>query len=711
MSSLMRTITIPALALLLGCPASTPPPPPAQPVQPQQPAAEPAAEPAEPPAPVGKPDSALASKDLIPRSILFGNPTRAGAQLSADGKHLSFLAPVDGVLNVWVGPVGDLAAAKPVTADKKRGIRRYFWAFDNKHVIYSQDKDGDENWHVYSVDLDSDQVKDLTPFEGVAARISKVSWKRPNEIVVGINNRDKRWHDLYMVDLRTGESKLLLQNDDGFAGFIIDDKLNPVLAQKLTADGGGEIYKRNKKTKKWESFIKYGGEDSMTTSPVGLDRTGRNLYMIDSRGRNTAALASVNIRTGKEKVLFENDRADVSGAMVQPKRKTVQAVASNFTRVTWKILDKSIARDLKYLATVADGDVNVVDRTLDDKTWIVLYTMDVKPPSYYLYDRRKKKATFLFSVRPEAEGLPYSKMHPVVIKSRDGLDLVSYLTLPLASDPQGTGRPSEPVPMVLFVHGGPWGRDSWGPNPYHQWMANRGYAVLSVNFRGSTGFGKNFVNAGNHEWAGKMHDDLLDAVKWAIGEKITTVDKISIMGGSYGGYATLVGLTFTPETFACGVDIVGPSNLETLLSTIPPYWTAMFNDLARRVGDPRTEEGKALLKSRSPLFKAGEIERPLLIGQGANDPRVKRAEPDRIVAAMNEKKIPVTYVLYPDEGHGFARPENRLSFNAVTEAFLSDCLGGKYQPVGNDFAGSSIQVVQGAEYVSGLTAALEAAKK
>jgi len=376
--------------------------------------------------------------------------------------------------------------------------------------------------------------------------------------------------------------------------------------------------------------------------------------------------------------------------------------------VTWKVLDKSIARDLEYLATVADGEVSVVDRSLDDDKWVVLYTLDVKQPSYYLYDRKQKKARFLFSFRPEAEDLPFSPMHPVVIKSRDGLDLVSYLTLPQGSDPDDSGRPDAPVPLVLMVHGGPWARDAWGPNPYHQWLADRGYAVLAVNYRGSTGFGKAFLNAANLEWGAKMHDDLIDAVQWAIDEKIAPKDKIAIFGGSYGGYATLVGLTFTPETFACGVDIVGPSNLETMLASFPAYWLPQFAVIARRIGDPRTEEGKALLKARSPLHKASAIQRPLLIGQGANDPRVKQAESDQIVAAMKEKKIPVTYILYPDEGHGFARPENRMSFFAVSEAFLSDCLGGKYQPIGNAFEGSSIKVVEGAEQVPGLSAAVAA---
>jgi dipeptidyl aminopeptidase/acylaminoacyl peptidase len=293
------------------------------------------------------------------------------------------------------------------------------------------------------------------------------------------------------------------------------------------------------------------------------------------------------------------------------------------------------------------------------------------------------------------------------IKARDGLTLVSYLSLPPGSDANGDGIPDAPVPLVLNVHGGPWARDDYGFDPEHQWLANRGYAVLGVNYRGSTGFGKSFINASNKEWAGKMHDDLLDAVEWAVAQKITTADKVAIYGGSYGGYATLVGLTFTPHTFACGVDIVGPSNLATLLATIPPYWKSFFEEFATRVGDPRTEEGKKLLEERSPLTRVDAIKKPLLIAQGANDPRVKQAESDQIVQSMKDKGLPVTYVLYPDEGHGFARPANRTSFYAIAEGFLAQCLGGRYEPVGDDFKGPNVQVPEGAQHVPGLPDALK----
>jgi len=640
--------------------------------------------------------------DLIPREILFGNPDRAGAQVSPDGKQLAFLAPLDGVLNVWVAPSDKPSAAKAVTKDTNRGIRRYFWAYTNQHIVYLQDKGGDENWRVYSVDLSNNNAeKDLTPFEKVNAQIEEVSYKFPDEILVGLNNRDAKYHDIHRVNIRTGQMSLVTRND-GFAGFLTDDDFKVRFAQRMTPDGGSELLKPGDGGK-WADFIKIGMEDALTTQAAGFDKTGKTLYLMDSRGRNTSALTALNLDTNQQTTIGEDPRADVGGILIHPTEKNIQAYAANYLRNEWRVVDKAIQGDFDYLRTVAEGDFTVGSRTLDDKKWIVVYVMDNGPVRYYLYDRGAKKANFLFTNNQDLEKATLTKMTPVIIKSRDGMDLISYVSLPAAERASGsTPRPSKPLPMVLDVHGGPWGRDAWGLNSTHQWLANRGYAVLSVNFRGSTGFGKKFINAGNMEWAGKMHDDLIDAVNWAVKEKIADPKKVAVMGGSYGGYATLVGLTFTPDVFACGVDIVGPSNIVTLLNTIPPYWTPMIEMFTSRVGDHRTEEGKSFLAQRSPLTFVDRIKKPLLIGQGANDPRVKQAESDQIVKAMQDKKIPVTYVLFPDEGHGFARPQNRMSFNAVAEAFLAEHLGGRYQPIGTDFKGSTITVPTGATQVPGL---------
>ncbi len=648
--------------------------------------------------------AAESATPLIPRELLFGNPEKASAQISPDGTKIAYLAPVEGVLNVWVGPIDAPQKAKPVTDDRKRGIRRFFWAYTNEHIVYLQDVGGDEDWHVFSVDINSRKTIDLTPLEKVAAQIEQVSHLFPGEILIGLNDRDAQFHDIYRVDIRTGK-RTLVQENPRYSGFLTDDDFRVRFAMRFAPDGSNEILAPDG-SGGWKEFARIPMEDTLTTTPAGFDKSGNTLYLIDSRARDTGALTAVDLKSGIQEVLAKDDRADVSNVMIHPTEKTIQAVAFNYERKEWQPLDKAVAQDLEYLASVADGEVEVASRSLDDRHWIVVYVLDDGPVRYYHYDREKRNATFLFTNQSKLEEARLAKMHPVVIPARDGLDLVSYLTLPVGSNDESVARPRQPLPLVLYVHGGPWGRDAWGYNPMHQLLANRGYAVLSVNFRGSTGFGKKFLNAGNREWGAKMHDDLVDAVAWAVQEGIADPKKVAIAGGSYGGYATLVGMTMTPELFACGVDIVGPSNIKTLLATIPPYWKPVVQMFKDRVGDTTTSDGQKFLDERSPLSHVEKIKRPLLIAQGANDPRVKQAESDQIVRAMQERKIPVTYVLYPDEGHGFARPENRLSFNAVAEAFLAEHLGGRYEPIGNAFDGSTITVPEGAAQVPGLSAAL-----
>ncbi len=637
-----------------------------------------------------------AKADLIPRKVLFDNPDKAGPQISSDGKHLSYLAPVDGVLNVWVGPSDRPAEARPITRDRKRGIRSYNWAYTNDRILYIQDADGDENWHVYSTPIDGGETRDLTPEKKVSARIEGVSHKFPEEILIGLNDRDPRFHDVYRVNLVSGERKLVQKNTQ-FAGFEIDEDYRIRLGMKFLPDGGNAYLRPE--GDEWKDFLKVPMSDTLTTRPAGFDKAGDVLYLIDSRDRDTGALTTLDLKTNKQTVVAEDAKSDAESVMLHPTERTPQAVAFDYERKHWVFKDAAVEADFARLRKVADGEIAVASRTLDDRQWVVSFMADDGPVRYYHFDRSSGQARFLFSNRQSLEGLPLRKMQARVIKARDGLDLVSYLTRPAGAEGPG--------PMVLLVHGGPWGRDAWGLNALHQLLANRGYAVLSVNFRGSTGFGKKFVNAGDKQWAAKMHDDLIDAVDWAIKEKVADPSKVAIMGGSYGGYATLVGLTFTPDKFACGVDIVGPSNLVTLLSTIPPYWAPIVQVFKDRVGDVSTEEGKKLLTERSPLTYAARIKRPLLIGQGANDPRVKQAESDQIVKAMQEHKIPVTYVLFPDEGHGFARPPNNLAFLAIAEAFLARNLGGRYEPIGDAFAGSSVQVPVGAADVPGLAEKLK----
>lgn len=669
----------------------------------------------------GKMAESFTESQLIPRDVLFGNPERTMARLSPDGKWLGFLAPVkdgsdeesQGVLNVWVAPADDLRAAKPVTDDKIRGIRGFSWAYNSRQVIYSQDVGGDENWHVYATHVETRETLDLTPVDGVHGQLMGVSEKFPDEVLVGLNDRVPQLHDVYRVNLKSGE-RTLLQENPGFAALLTDDEYRIRLAFTYTPDGGqawllpkGEP--GDKGYADWEPKEQIGSTDALTSGPAGFDKSGDVLYYEDSRDRNTSALFGMNLNTGEKFLIAEHEKADVGGALTHPTEKTIQAVSFTYARREWKVLDNSIQKDLDFLSDFEEGEFQITGRTLDDKKWTVAYIEDDGPVRFFVYHRDRDgdaRMEYLFANRDDLDQYFLVKMHSRVIKSRDGLDLVCYLSLPPGTDPDGDGVPSQPVPMVLDVHGGPWARDHWGFNSTHQWLANRGYAVLSVNYRGSTGFGKEFINASAQQWSRKMHDDLLDAVDWSVDKNIALEDKICIMGGSYGGYATLVGLTFTPDRFACGVDVVGPSSLVTLLQNVPPYWAPFMPVMKNLLGEAETEQGRAALMEMSPLTHVERIQRPLLIGQGANDPRVTQLEADQIVEAMTAKNIPVTYVLYPDEGHGFARPENNMSFNAVTEAFLAEQLGGRFEPIGDDFQGASIHVPTGADEVPGLREAL-----
>ena len=645
------------------------------------------------------PTTAPALPPLIPRAKLFGNPTRAQGQIAPNGRFLSWLAPHDGVLNVWVAPMAAIGEARVITTDKKRGIRFYAWAYNSQHIIYMQDEGGSEDWHIYAVPIDGGPGRDLTPFPGVSARIEQLSLDQPEALAVAINDRDKAWHDLYRIDINTAERQLLFENTDQLGAVLTDRQLTPRLAIKPRGPEGGKIVYRIDGTRLEEMFV-VEHEDDLTTQPIGFTHDAATFYSISSIGRDKAALFATAWDSGSARLIAEHPKADISRVISHPVTGIIDAVGAKHLALDWIALSEPMAADLKQLHGALPGEVSIADRSLDDRFWVVAASAAESPTTYHLYQRESGDISELFATQPELKSYTLARMRSAVIISRDGLELPSYYTLP-AAEPL---RPIEPLALVLLVHGGPWSRDEYGFNALHQWLANRGFAVLSVNFRASTGFGKAFVNAGDLEWGRKMHEDLLDAVAWAVKEGIADKDRIAIMGGSYGGYATLAGLAFTPDVFCCGVDIVGPSNLETLLATIPPYWAAFFENLVRRVGDPRTEAGRQLLQARSPLYAAGNIKKPLLIGQGANDPRVKQSESDQIIAAMRAKALPVTYVLYPEEGHGFAEPANRIAFFAIAEAFLVQHLGGRAEPIGGDFAGAKFEVPQGADAVPGLTA-------
>lgn len=647
----------------------------------------------------------LSTYDLIPRDALFGNPSRAGGKISPDGKWLSWLAPKEGVMNVWMAPSDNPASAKAMTDAKDRPIPQYFWAPDSQSLLYIQDKGGDENFLLYGVNVATGEETTLTPFENTRVQVVGGSESIRDKVLVGLNNRDPQFHDVHLLDLNTGELTLVIKNES-YAGFMADDTLTVRMALRQNDDGGTDYFRVVDNAVEDDPFSSTSMEDSLTTNPAGYTNDGSILYWLDSRGRNTAALIAEDVAGGEKTIIAENDKADIGGTIRDPKTGVVEAYSVNYLKNEWTAIENDLGTSLDWLGNQFEGEYGISSRTDDDTVWIVWNEPLTSPTSTYIFDREAKILTPFYTTRPELEGAPLQPMHPVEITSRDGLTLPSYLTLPAGSDSDGDGRPDKPVPMVLLVHGGPWARDTYGFNSIHQMLANRGYAVLSPNFRGSTGFGKDFLNAANLQWGLSMHDDLIDATNWAIEQGIAVKDKVAIMGGSYGGYATLAGLSFTPETFACGVDIVGPSNLETLLSTIPPYWAPMVKIFHERMGNPETEEGLALLKNASPLYKADQITKPLLIAQGANDPRVKQAESDQIVGAMKEAGIPVTYVLYPDEGHGFAKPDNNIAFFGIAENFLSSCLGGRAEPLADVLTPSTAEIVEGAEHVTGLREAL-----
>ena len=606
---------------------------------------------------------------LIPRQVLFGNPVRTSPRISPDGTRMAYLAPMHNVLNVWVGSVGS-DDYQPVTKDTDRGVRFYFWAADNQHILYLQDVGGNENWRLYATHVESGATRDLTPFEEVQVQILDRDKHFPNTLLIGMNKENPQVHDVYRLDLASGALTLTAKNPGTIARWVADTQFKVRGAVAARPDGGLDLCVRESEEGEWRSLITWDADDALASGPIGFTRDGQSLYLYDSRDVNARRLVQLNLASNALTVLAADAQYDVGSIMVHPDTYEIQAVSFVKDRVAWRVLDETIQTDFAKIKRMHRGDFSIISRDDDDQTWLIAYTVDNGPVPFYAYDRKRQHATFLFDNQPDLNHYTLSPMQPISFTSRDGLTVHGYLTLPVGEQPRN-------LPMVLDVHGGPWGRDTWGYNPEAQWFANRGYASLQVNFRGSTGYGKAFLNAGDKEWGRNMHHDLVDAVQWAITQGLAAPAKVAIYGGSYGGYAALVGATFTPDLFCCAVDIVGPSNLMTLIQTIPPYWSTFLATFHKRVGNPDTEA--EFLQARSPLFKADQITIPVLIAQGANDPRVKQAESEQIVEAMKRHGIPYEYLLFPDEGHGFAKPENRIKFYAAAEKFLATHLGGRYE--------------------------------
>ncbi|HEY1643634.1 MAG TPA: S9 family peptidase [Streptosporangiaceae bacterium] len=635
--------------------------------------------------------------DLIPLPVLFGNPERVSPGISPDGTQLAWIAPHEGVLNVWLAPVSrqdgvDLAAARVMTDDTDRGIRQFDWAHDGRHLLYIQDTGGDENWRLHDVDIQTMEHRDLTPFDGVQTQLIAMERKLPNEILVGLNRDNPQLHDVYRLDLASGELTKELDNP-GFAGWVADPQLQVRAAIAPQPDGGFVLMVRDGEQDGgtggaaaageseaspaaadaggpagWRPLLTVPGEDAGGTNFVDFSGDGQSLLMTSSVGAQTARLTRVDIATGAVEVLAEDPVADVGGVRTDPDTREPQIVSVVKSRAEYIVLDPSVADDLAAIRDLNHGDPIFLSADDDDSVWLVGFTVDDGPIPYYAYDRATKTAQFLFEQRPELSRYELAAMEPFSFTARDGVTVHGYLTFPAGAERSG-------LPAVLNVHGGPWARDMWGWNPEAQWLANRGYLCIQVNFRGSTGYGKQFLNAGDREWGAAMQDDLSDAVAHAVSQGWADPARVAIYGGSYGGYAALAGATFTPDLYCCAVDIVGPSNLITLIKSVPPYWAPMIAQFHRRVGNPDTEE--EFLWSRSPLSRAEDIRIPLLIAQGANDPRVKQAESEQIVAALQKAGIPHDYMLFPDEGHGFAKPENRLRFYAAADQFLARYLGGR----------------------------------
>jgi dipeptidyl aminopeptidase/acylaminoacyl peptidase len=611
--------------------------------------------------------------ELIPRQVLFGNPERITPRISPDGATLAWIAPQEGVLNVWTAPIGadgpDWAAARVVTDDTDRGIRIFHWAHDGRHLLYLQDTGGDENWRLFDVDLHTMQRRDLTPFDGVQAQVIASHPKHPDEILVGLNRDNPQLHDVYRLSLATGALEKVASNP-GFAGWVAGTDLTIVAGIASQPDGGLKVMVPSGGDGAWRPLLEFAAEDALTSGPLAVTADGATLLAESSAGADTGRLVRVALATGETEVIAEDPEADVFDVRLHPDTREPQLVTFRKARMEYQVIDPAVAGDLAAIRALHPGDPAIVAGDDSDTVWLVAFANDTGPMTYFLYDRGRREGRFLFEHRPELSDYELAPMEPISFTARDGLTVHGYVTFP-----PGAGRSG--LPMVLNVHGGPWARDSWGFNPEAQWLANRGYICLQVNFRGSTGYGKAFVNAGDREWGGKMQDDLLDAVAYAVGQDWADPGKVAIYGGSYGGYAALAGAAFSPGVFRCAVDIVGPSNLKTLIETIPPYWAPMISLFHQRVGDPATDAD--FLWSRSPLSRAAGIRTPLLIAQGANDPRVKQAESEQIVAALREAGIDHEYMLFPDEGHGFAKPSNRLRFYAAAERFLARHLGGRVQ--------------------------------
>ena len=622
---------------------------------------------------------------LIPRKILFSDPEKTNPKISSDGKQLAYIAQANGILNVWVKTIG-LNDDRPIIKGTNgvqlhwwaENTKNIWWANNNKYILCWRDKDGDENCHIYRINIATGRMINLTPFDNVRVVLYAASKKIPYELLIGMNKKNKLLFDVYSLNIETGDIKFIEKNPGNIEEWIVDNNFKIRAARAVNKDGSITLLTRNTEKDIWQKAITWPLEGELKfdvfgfSKDAGFSPDNKKLYLHDARKSNTAQFIEYEITTGNEKVLAQDSFFDASKLICDSNKKPL-AVCFEKERRYWLALDTEFKTHLKIMLSIDDGDLSFCNCSNDNQFWIICFTHDNRSTSYYIYDKKTQKATFLFYAQPELNKYKLPTMEPISFIARDGLKIHGYLTCPL-------GKLHKNLPLILKIHGGPWGRDEWGYNYFNTdipWLTNRGYACLQINYRGSNGYGKAFLNAGNREWGAKMHDDLIDAANWAIAEGIADPKKIAITGVSYGGYAALVGATFTPDVFCCAAEACGPSNLITTIKSFMPYMVNIRAQFRLRVGDP--EKDTDFLKSRSPLFKVANIKIPILIGQGANDVRVKQEESEQIIAAMKAKGLPFDYVLFSDEGHGFIKPENRLIFYKRIEKFFAKHLGGRYE--------------------------------
>ena len=621
---------------------------------------------------------------LIDRDIIFGNPEIAGAQLSPDGKYVAFLKPWKDTRNVYVKGVDEpFEAARLLTTETKRPVPGYFWTRDGKYILYVKDNDGDENYNMYAVDpagkpaagADAPASRDLTGLKGVRVEVFEVPKSDPDVVYLGLNDRDKAWHDLYRLKISTGEKTLIRKNTERITGWVFDLKGQLRLATRSAENGDTEILRVDA-----DGFNKvYSCSVFESCNPLQFKPGAERIYMETNKGTDLTSLVLFDPQTGKTEMVEADPlgKVDFGGALFSEATDELVETWYIAARAKTYYKNKAFGDDVHWIEKQFPNDeINVVSRTRDEQTWLVTAHSDTEPGQTLLFHRKEHKLVPQYKIWEKLPRKDLSEMKAVSYKSSDGLEIPAYLMLP-------KGVEGKNLPALILPHGGPWGRDHWGYNPLAQFFANRGYAVLMPNFRASTGYGRKFLDAGNGEWGRKMQDDLTWGVKYLVAEGIADPKRVGIIGGSYGGYATLAGVTYTPDLYAAAVDIVGPSNLITLLESIPPYWESIRKLFAVRMGDPNTAEGKKMLMDESPLNSAEKIKTPLLVAQGANDPRVNRREAEQIVIALRDRGFPVEYILAPDEGHGFARPVNNLALFMAAEKFFAQHLGGRYQEGGS----------------------------